>query len=93
MEVFLDDLPRQIECMKDLVARRDAHGAGRQAHSIKGAAANVGGERMRRVAQEMEKAGDEGDLIGVVSRLGDLETEFRLLRDALERENPAELTR
>jgi PAS domain S-box-containing protein len=93
MEVFLDDLPRQIECMKDLVARRDAHGAGRQAHSIKGAAANVGGERMRRVAQEMEKAGDEGDLIGVVSRLGDLETEFRLLRDALERENFAELTR
>jgi hypothetical protein len=48
---------------------------------------------MRRVAQEMEKAGDEGDLIGVVSRLGDLETEFSLLRDALERENFAELTR
>jgi CheY-like chemotaxis protein/HPt (histidine-containing phosphotransfer) domain-containing protein len=93
MEVFLADLPRQIECLKELVASRDACGAGRQAHSIKGAAANVGGERMRRVALEMETAADAGNLTGVNNRMGELEAEFRLLRDALERENPAELER
>jgi HPt (histidine-containing phosphotransfer) domain-containing protein len=93
MEVFLDDLPRQIECLKDLVAGRDANGAGRQAHSIKGAAANVGGERMRRVALEMETSADAGNLAGVACRLGDLETEFVLLKDALEHERSAELSR
>jgi len=91
MEVFLDDLPRQIESLKDLIARRDANGAGHQAHSIKGAAANVGGERMRRVALEMETSADAGNLTGVACRMGKLETEFRLLKDALEHESPSEL--
>ena len=93
MEVFLDDVPRQFERLKDLVASGDAQGAGRQAHSVKGAAANVGGERMRRVALDMEKAADAGNLTGVNSRMGELEAEFRLLKDALEQESFAELAK
>ena len=93
MEVFLDDVPRQFERLKDLVASGDAQGAGRQAHSVKGAAANVGGERMRRVALDMEKAADAGNLTGVNTRMGELEAEFRLLKDALEQESFAELAK
>ena len=47
---FLDDLPRQIAALKGYLETGDAPGARRQAHSIKGASANVGGERLRAVA-------------------------------------------
>jgi HPt (histidine-containing phosphotransfer) domain-containing protein len=93
MEVFLDDLPRQLECLRDLVASGDAQGTGRQAHSIKGAAANVGGERMRRVAMEMERAADAGNLTGVKTRMDKLQAEFRLLKDALQDESSGEVAR
>ena len=42
----------------------DGPGAERKAHSIKGASANVGGEAMRAVALEMERAAEAGELDG-----------------------------
>jgi HPt (histidine-containing phosphotransfer) domain-containing protein len=55
---FVEDIPSQIRALKDLVKSGDAPGAARQAHSIRGAAANVGGERLRALASEMETAAD-----------------------------------
>ncbi|MBT7164118.1 MAG: response regulator, partial [Victivallales bacterium] len=56
MEAFLEDVPQQIQSLKDYVAGGDAEGTERQSHSIKGASANVGAERLRAVALSMEKA-------------------------------------
>jgi PAS domain S-box-containing protein len=81
---FLDDMPRQIQTLKELLEARDADGSGRQAHSIKGAAANVGGERLRRVALEMEKAADTGDWGTVAASMDLLESQFIQLREAME---------
>ena len=61
-ESFLDDIPRQIEALRGYLDAWDAPGAERQAHTIKGASANVGGEALRALAFEMEKAGKAGDL-------------------------------
>jgi CheY-like chemotaxis protein/HPt (histidine-containing phosphotransfer) domain-containing protein len=83
---FLEDTPRQIKALKDLVKSGDTAGSARQAHSIKGASASVGGERLRKVALEMEKAADAGDLDRVSVRMYDLEAQFLLLRDAIENE-------
>jgi len=80
---FLSDVPGQIQALKDLVKSRDTAGSARQAHSIKGASANVGGERLRNVASEMEKAADGGDLHFVAARMADLELQFGRLRDAI----------
>jgi PAS domain S-box-containing protein len=82
-EAFLADMPRQIQALKRLLEQGDAVGSGRQAHSIKGASAIVGGERLRRVALRMEKAADAGDLDTVSGAMAELETQFFQLREAM----------
>jgi len=80
---FLEDIPSQIKALKDLMKSGDAPGAARQAHSIRGAAANVGGERLRAVASEMERAADTGDLHFIDAHMDELELQFRSLKDAM----------
>jgi PAS domain S-box-containing protein len=80
---FVEDIPSQIRALKDLVKSGDAPGAARQAHSIRGAAANVGGERLRALASEMETAADAGDLHFIKVRMDELELQFRRLKDAI----------
>jgi CheY-like chemotaxis protein/HPt (histidine-containing phosphotransfer) domain-containing protein len=82
-EGFLTDIPRQIDTLRGFLAVGDATGAERQAHTIKGASANVGGEALRAVATEMENAARAGDLNAVRARLAGLETEFSRLEQAM----------
>jgi HPt (histidine-containing phosphotransfer) domain-containing protein len=58
----------------------------RHAHSIKGAAANVGGERLRKVAAEMEKAAHDGELTAVIGRMAELRARFLELQEAIKQE-------
>jgi len=83
IESFLDDIPRQIEALRGYLEAWEAPGAERQAHTIKGASANVGGEALRALAFEMEKAGKAGDLGSVAARMDDLEREFVRLKEAM----------
>ena len=80
---FLDDIPTQIETLRSYLDARDTDGAARQAHTIKGASANVGGESLRAAAFEMEKAARAGDLAGTAARLPDLDARFAALREAM----------
>jgi CheY-like chemotaxis protein len=84
IEAFLEDAPRQIQELKNLAMRGDSAASGRLAHSIRGAAANVGGERLRKVATEMEKAADSGNLDAVNNHMAELEAQFLLLQDAIQ---------
>jgi HPt (histidine-containing phosphotransfer) domain-containing protein len=81
--VFLADFPRQIEALLRYLEARDTTNTERVAHTIKGASANVGGERLRTVAFEMEKAAKAGDLNAVTARIAELEAEFDLLQPAM----------
>jgi HPt (histidine-containing phosphotransfer) domain-containing protein len=83
-EAFLDDMPRQFERVKKLLARGDAAEAGRLLHAIKGAAANAGGERLREVAIGMEKQADCGDLKQAAATIASLEAEFQLLKETMQ---------
>jgi len=80
---FLEDIPLQITALEGYLAAGDATGAERQAHTIKGASANMGGEGLRGVASHMEKAGKAGDLDAVKSRMSELKTEFERLKRAM----------
>jgi len=84
LETFLSDIPLQIEALKEHVKCGDHAGAARQAHSIRGAAASVGGESLPNLAAQMEKAADGGELSFVITRMEDLELQFTLLKDAIE---------
>ncbi len=81
-ETFLGDIPRQIETLRGHLERGDAGSAGRQAHTIKGASANVGGEALYALAAEIEKAGRSGDWASAAARVEDLEHEFARFEDA-----------
>ncbi|HAX92033.1 MAG TPA: hypothetical protein DCY07_07495 [Rhodospirillaceae bacterium] len=80
---FLADMPRQIESLLAYLEAGDAENAGRLAHTIKGASANVGGERLRAVAYTMEKTADAGDLDSIKARMGELQAEFACLKEAM----------
>ena len=81
--IFLEDIPKQIEVLKSCLDAGDTVGAERQAHSIKGASANVGGEALRSVALAMEKAGKTGHLELIAARLPELEVQFARLKGAM----------
>jgi len=84
MDGFLDDIPRQIQALNGFLEARDAAAAHRQAHTIKGASASVGGERLRETALRVEKAAQAGDFAGARSLMAELEAEFSRLKDAME---------
>ena len=83
---FIEDIPRQIESLRGYLDEGDAEGAERQAHTIKGASANVGGEALSEVAFGMEKAGKAGNLDDVKVNMLELEAHFERLKEAIERE-------
>ena len=55
-------MPEQIRRLADMLEANDIRAAGSQAHAIKGAAANVGGDLLHRVALAIEEAATAGDL-------------------------------
>ena len=80
---FLEDIPRQIEALKGYLEAGDAPSAERQAHSIKGASANVSGEALREVASEMEKAGKAADLDAAKAGMPKLEAQFEKFKETI----------
>ena len=82
-ESFLDDLPRQIEALRQALDADDMTVAVRQAHTIKGAAANVGGEQLRTEALTMEEGLRRGEAATARERLPHIEAAFARLQAAM----------
>lgn len=57
---FLEDVPRDLAGLRSALAQGKSQEAGRHAHSIKGASANVGAEALRRIAARLEQQLHEG---------------------------------
>jgi CheY-like chemotaxis protein/HPt (histidine-containing phosphotransfer) domain-containing protein len=87
IDSFLGDIPGQIETLAKAVAAGNAQGVEQQAHKIKGAAANVGGEALRAVALAMERAAKAADLERLPGMLSDLSAAFSALRKAMTQEH------
>ncbi len=85
-KAFLADMPAQIENLFNEISNGDAVAAGHQAHKIRGASANVGGEAMRDAASALETSGASGDLESLKKLMPKLQHEFELLRLALDKE-------
>ena len=83
LECFLSDIPQQIQALKAFLEDGDALGTERQAHTIKGLAANFGGKKLAAVAFEMEKLARNQNLTCVGAFVNDLETQFERLKEAI----------
>jgi CheY-like chemotaxis protein/HPt (histidine-containing phosphotransfer) domain-containing protein len=84
MAAFLTDIPKRLKALHGCLEAGDTAGAARQAHTITGAAANVGGEAMADEAREMEMVCKDGDMKMLKARMGDLCAAFEHLKQALE---------
>jgi len=82
---FLEDMVCEFDALAAALASGDPVNARRHAHTIKGTSASVGGEALRAVAFDTEKAAKEGDIEAATSCFRRMEHEFRRLRTVMER--------
>jgi HPt (histidine-containing phosphotransfer) domain-containing protein len=86
IEVFLRDIPLQMEKLKGALQNGEAAVVQRQAHTIKGAAANINAELMRQGAWEVEMAAKEENCQKARSLVQGLEKQFEELQTLLQGE-------
>ncbi len=83
LETFLEDVPRQIEALKGALKEGEAPLVRRQAHTLKGAAGNVGAVALQEVAFRMEKASAAEAMDKAASLMSQVAEQFRILQEAI----------
>jgi CheY-like chemotaxis protein len=83
LEEFLDGSSERIESLRQAADAEDLEQVVREAHSLKGTAANLGAGVIREIALQIEMLGGESQLEGIPERLEQLEEEFRALRQSV----------
>jgi HPt (histidine-containing phosphotransfer) domain-containing protein len=83
VELFVEDARSRIAAIIEAVRRGDAAEVGREAHSLKGSASNVGAGAMERLSRELEMAARSGDLSGAPGWVDALDAELARVRAAL----------
>ena len=77
---FMEGIPRMLDELREQIDRGDAELAGRQAHKIKGAAANTGCMAMRAITADMQKAGEKGQMKTIIALMPELESQVELMK-------------
>jgi len=77
---FMNDMPVQLDQLKQALNNDDATLLKRQAHKIKGASVNIGAQAMSDVAFEIEVAGKDCEPDTALALVGKLEHEFERFR-------------
>jgi HPt (histidine-containing phosphotransfer) domain-containing protein len=72
LDGFLEDMPTQIGALQANLDAGSQSGVELKAHTIKGAASNVGGERLVQIATEIEQAGKRGDMARASALMAEL---------------------
>lgn len=89
LEVFLEDVPKQLATIRYLEsggeegAKFDREEIRRTAHSLKSAAANIGGDAMSHTAAEFEKVAEEADAEELLRWYRNLSAEFEKLKQTV----------
>lgn len=82
-EIFIADVREKIVALKAAVKEKNSADIEKEGHSLKGAASNISGERVRHIAGVIEAAGKNNDLAGAVAALAVLGPAVDDLIDAL----------
>jgi PAS domain S-box-containing protein len=80
---FLEDMPQQLADLREQIASAHSEQAGIRGHTIKSAAANIGGMAFSAVAFQIEKACKSGDSGAMPALLLELEHQYELLRECI----------
>jgi signal transduction histidine kinase/CheY-like chemotaxis protein/HPt (histidine-containing phosphotransfer) domain-containing protein/PAS domain-containing protein len=82
-EIFLRDVPGELEELADFFAQRDWQNAKRMAHSIKSSARTIGAQRLGAIAEQMEYLCRQQDVASAEKELKILESDVRSALDYL----------
>ncbi len=80
VQVFMADFPAQLAMLKDALSQDNAYALERQAHAMRGAAANIEAKTLKSIAFEIETAGNSKDISQADSLIEKLEMEFEELK-------------
>ena len=83
LDGFPEDTSQRIQALEVFLEAGDWVCAERQAHSINGSSGSIGGEALRAVALEIEKALRAGHLAAATEKMPDLIKQFELLKEAI----------
>jgi two-component system, sensor histidine kinase and response regulator len=83
--VFVDTMPQDLLALSSAIDRSDSSAIALAAHSIKGAAANLGGIALRDLAAKVEQLGNAGNVEAASAALPELEATFQSLKPAIQR--------
>lgn len=83
VNLFLEDAPRQIAVLQEALTKGDAVLLQRQAHRLKGTAANVGAMTLHNAMLQIEAAGAESDLSRARELLSTIEVLYEKLQGIL----------
>jgi HPt (histidine-containing phosphotransfer) domain-containing protein len=86
LALFRADAPPLLSAMRTAVAEGNAQKLKAAAHSLKGAAANLGGRTLAALCAELEKIGRDGSVQGTEALLAELEPQFQRVCAMLEAE-------
>jgi HPt (histidine-containing phosphotransfer) domain-containing protein len=83
IDLFLDDMPRQIEWLRRGAGQADPDEVRKAAHRIRGAAGNVGAERLSGICADLEKVAGEEHLAPLGEMLDHVEEEWEQIKATL----------
>jgi len=81
VEMFLEDAPDRLDSMHRSIQAANVEDVAREAHGIKGAAANLSAIQIRDIAREMESAGQDGNVESLTALFEELRREFDRLAE------------
>ncbi len=77
---FMEEIPRMVNELREQIVGGDAGLAGRHAHKIKGAAASTGFMAISAIAEDMQQAGEKGQMEKINALMPELESQLELLK-------------
>ena len=83
--LFLDDCPQKVDRIREGIYRSDVSMVEETAHSLKGAAGNIGAKEIEEKSFKLEMIGKEKRLPDAESALAELEKRIEVFREALKR--------
>ena len=81
---FMDSMPQELQALSNAITNSDADGLTLAAHSIKGAAANVGSKAVSDLASQLERLGRAGAIASASEVLPELNARFESLKPAIQ---------
>ena len=80
---FLKQIPVNLFAVKKALNEEDLLLVQREAHIIKGASGNAGALALQEIAEQIEIAGEEKDLVKAGSFVAELDTQLEILKNKL----------